>query len=240
MARKTPSKPKDGNGGKPLRDVLIAAAAVVLAALIVGLFGYLNRHAPAPEPAAEKRAEPVSDKKADTEPDHAGLLSPGTQPNPSFPLITTAPDEAIRIYLGGGCAAWTTKDFLVVLRIAAEDIITVKRWRGTVAISAKIRSLDHRIIAEIVDNEFFLNPNNYFRKERPSKSELVVYDQTGAEALRMHYLNPKAIKLKAKFGTPRGLVQFGEKGVKYDTDEDHIELNDSVFGQGNVVLSFRR
>ena len=61
---------------------------------------------------------------------------------------------------------------------------------------------DGRILAQIRNGEFFLNPNNYFRRERPDAHTLVVYDQMAKERLNIRFLNPHAIQITGIFTYP--------------------------------------
>jgi len=73
---------------------------------------------------------------------------------------------------------------------------------GGMLVNAKIFSLDGRIVADIENNEFHINPNNYFRQERPDNHRLIVYDQQGVAVLNVHYLNRKAVRILGTFLRP--------------------------------------
>lgn len=150
--------------------------------------------------------------KLNIEPEHMGLLTPAADPDPDPEMQTRLPKGALRLYLGS-CVAVSTGGPMVALKVGGEPVVSIRRDGEAISVSAKLYSKDRRIIAEIADNEFHLNPNNYFRKERPSKSELVVYDQSGAEVLRAKYLNSKAIKITGVFQSDAGFVRCDDNGI---------------------------
>jgi hypothetical protein len=78
----------------------------------------------------------------------------------------------------------------------------VSKTGDGLAVSAKVFSQDSRIVAEVVDNEFHINPNNFFRRERPDKHTLIVYDQQGREALNIRFLNPSSVRVSGIFFHP--------------------------------------
>ena len=78
-------------------------------------------------------------------------------------------------------------------------------------IASRVYSADGRIVAHVIDNEFHVNPNNYFRMERRDRHTLLVYDQRARLVLSVRYLNPLAIKLLGVFNYPGRLpVIIGE------------------------------
>lgn len=65
-------------------------------------------------------------------------------------------------------------------------------------ISAVVRSLDGRIVAKIHNNEWVLNPNNYFRRNF-DKSALEVIDEYDIPVLQIEYLTKNQMKLGGIF-----------------------------------------
>jgi hypothetical protein len=86
--------------------------------------------------------------------------------------------------------------------VRKESVLSIGKSGSGMTVSAKVFSRDGRIVAQIVDNGFFINPNNFFRRERPDKSTLVVYDQEGRQVLVVRYLNPSAVKILGIFNFP--------------------------------------
>jgi len=142
------------------------------------------------------------------EPQFSGILRPANEPSPplpSFPPQFNIPENALWLFFGG-MTAFTAYDFCRVLNVSGEDLISMRRDASGILVTAKVFSVDGRIVAEIQDNEFHLNPNNFFRRERPNKSELIVFDQQNAKVLDVKFLNSHAIKILGRFPTKRGLL----------------------------------
>lgn len=78
--------------------------------------------------------------------------------------------------------------------------LSLRRIDNELLISAKIHSLDGKIVAEIRDNEWILNPNNYFRINF-DKSALEVTDDYEIPILQVEYLDANNIKLGGIFYT---------------------------------------
>lgn len=80
---------------------------------------------------------------------------------------------------------------------------SIKRVGDGLLVSAIIHSLDGKVIAEIRNNEWRLNPNNYFHKNF-DKSALEVIDEYGIPILQVEYLDGNNIKIG-------GVLHLGEK-----------------------------
>lgn len=133
------------------------------------------------------------------EPEHSGFLLPANDPDPVNPCPGPIPPDALKIFLGNSLA-YTTDNEHVVIKAKDTPLLWVRRDSEGLAVSAKIFSArDYRIVAELDDNEFHLNPANYFRKERPDSHTLVVYDQYANEVFRVRFLNPTSMKLTGMF-----------------------------------------
>ncbi len=115
-----------------------------------------------------------------------GLLVPANDPDPPNPC-RDIPAQAMRIFLGNS-ACWTTETRHTVLQVANQPIISLRRAERGLAVSSKVFSADGRIVAELIDNRFHINPNNYFRTERPDRHSLLVYDQQARLVLSVRYL----------------------------------------------------
>ena len=69
----------------------------------------------------------------------------------------------------------------------------------------------------IEDNEFTINQNNYFKRKRPDKTTLVVYDQSNAEVLHVRYLNRSAVRVT-------GVFRYGDRVVVIDDNSARIGM----------------
>jgi hypothetical protein len=89
-----------------------------------------------------------------------------------------------------------------VLNFGGENALTVRRSNEGIALDARVYSADGRIVAEIQGNEFTINPNNYFKKKRSDKSTLIVYNQTGEEAISVRFCNLAYMIVTGTFHKP--------------------------------------
>jgi hypothetical protein len=75
---------------------------------------------------------------------------------------------------------------------------SIRKKNDELLISVIIHSLDGKVIAKIIDNEWELNPNNYFRKNF-DRSALEVIDEYDIPVLQVEYLDEKRIKIGGIF-----------------------------------------
>jgi hypothetical protein len=143
------------------------------------------------------------------ETEFTGLLSPGNEPTPPNPC-RDIPARAMLILLGNS-GSYGTSFPQTIIKIGQDRMLTINKVNDRIAVNAKLFSKDGRIIAEIKNNEFFINPNNYFRKERPDEHSLVVYDQEGIEVLNVRFINPRTIKFLGVIRHPRKTVVVSER-----------------------------
>lgn len=155
--------------------------------------------------------------KKEATPEFHGLLTPANDPDPLSPCTRDpsfiAPPEAVTIFYGSS-AAWITSPKLIVLRVKDTDLLAISRTSEGVSVSAQIYGADERIITQIIDNEFHINPNNYFRIDRTDRHTLIVYDQYNKQVLNVRFLNPRAIKVMGIFHFPDiPPISIGEQAI---------------------------
>jgi hypothetical protein len=139
-------------------------------------------------------------KKAIQETDQtSGVLVPDNKPIPANLACKEQIPAGDLILILGNSVAFTNTFPHTVIEIENQPLLVVDKQRNSITIMARFFSDDGRIVAELKGNKFFVNPNNYFRIERPSKHVLTVYDQRGNQALSVEFLNPSTIKLLGRF-----------------------------------------
>jgi hypothetical protein len=133
------------------------------------------------------------------ETEFSGLLEPANDPTPPLPRnCKKESPNAIGIFYGNS-VAFTSQNQIAIVQIAGEQLLRVERTSGGLSINAQIFSEDGRIVATIENNEFSINPNNYFRRVRPDRSTLLVYDQHNLQVLNIRYLNSNWIQVLGVF-----------------------------------------
>lgn len=110
----------------------------------------------------------------------------------------------------GNSASWGTSFPQTIIKISNDRMLTMDEVAGRIALSGKFFSRDGSIVAELKDNEFHINPNNYFRKKRPDTHSLVVFDLQGVEVLNARFINPHTMKFTGIIRHPKGTVVISE------------------------------
>ncbi|MGC1621089.1 MAG: hypothetical protein WA765_21555, partial [Candidatus Acidiferrum sp.] len=93
-----------------------------------------------------------------------------------------------------------------------EEVLVLQNTDSGLSISAVVRGPDGKLEAQIIDNEFFINPRNSFRIQRVGGSSLTVFNPQGEQILDVKFLNAHAIKILGKF--------FGLGGEQINIGED--------------------
>jgi hypothetical protein len=167
------------------------------------------------KPTSREMKKAVKDAMRETSPQLSGVILPGNKPTPHVsPCIPDIPKGSI-ILIYGDSVSYTNDFPHTVIQSGDQPLLVIGEKNGGATISGRFFSADSKIVAEIKDNHFFVNPNNYFRIERPNKHVLIVYDQQGHQALNVEYLNPSTIKLLGRFNFPDSPpVIISEKGIR--------------------------
>ncbi len=131
-----------------------------------------------------------------------GVLVPANDPAPPNPCPEGPPADAIAVYMGSSVGYTTAQQPYGVLKLDDEVIVSIVKAGDGLSLNATIRSQDKRMVATIENNEFHINPNNYFYIKRPDRHTLIVRDQQNRECLNVRFLNPTAIKVLGVFEFP--------------------------------------
>jgi len=125
------------------------------------------------------------------------------------------PPDAMRIFFGTS-EAYSTDERFIVWKIGDDDTLVLQKTEMGMSVSAKLRGPDGRLMAQIVDNEFFINTHGSFRIRRADNSSLAVYNEKDERLLSIEFVNPRVIKILGSF--------FGSNG-----DEIIITEDEAVF-----------
>jgi hypothetical protein len=138
------------------------------------------------------------------------------------------PADAMRIFFGTS-EAYSIAQRVIVWKIGSDDILILQRTETGMLVSAKIRGSDGQLIAQIVDNEFFINPHNSFQL-KAGTSSLTVYSSKGERILGIEFVNPHVITILGTF--------FGPNGEKITISEDQAVFT-SQSPRGGAVDTFK-
>jgi hypothetical protein len=133
-----------------------------------------------------------------------GSLIPANLPMPlsNCPV----PQDALAIYIGSN-VAWATSFPHTVFRSNGYDLLSLDRdMAGGIVVTAKIFDDRQNLVAEITKNRF-LASNYASHFERPDRSALIVYDHLDVPALKVQFMNDRAIEIPmAQIRAPGGRV----------------------------------
>jgi hypothetical protein len=172
--------------GAPSRALWCGVASVVFATLGIAFYieGFVLRPKTIPAPELH------------------GLLIPANDPRPILKCPFDVSEDVV-VLLGSFTLA-TKKEFTGV-EIYGQKLLSLKKTDAGITVSARVISSNNKVVAQITDNEFYVNPSQYFRMERAEDwHTLRVIDGEGAQVLYVRYMNPTTIKVLGSFYTPNG------------------------------------
>jgi hypothetical protein len=111
--------------------------------------------------------------------------------------------------------------------------VTITLKNESILISADFRSLDGKIVAQITDNEWQINPNNYFDRNY-DENGLEIIDQDGITKFQIDYTDLYNIRIGGSFISNGSLYAFfpsGQSlflGLKGRSKEELIRITDSI------------
>ncbi len=93
-------------------------------------------------------------------------------------------------------------------------VLDMDEATNTLALMMEVRSIDNRIIVKMDKSGFTVNPNNYFKMDRPDRTSLVVFDQEGRRVLNARYVNRGTFLIDGMLNIPgAGMVDIGFKNI---------------------------
>lgn len=217
---------------------IIGAVAVIIAALVSRQSG-IEQHGERNVVINQARDVEI-DQSIRTSPPEAeltGFLMPSNESDP-YHMCDQIPSDAIKVFMGSN-VAWTDKrDELTIFRLGNMDIVTVKITPRGVYLSATIFREDGRIVAKIVNNQFMINPNNYFELLRPNRHEMTILDKYAQKVLFVRYINEKTFYIEGVFqvpGKPAVIVTNDKISIK---EKGLIMRNDCFGNYFGAMFSF--
>jgi len=165
----------------------------------------------------------------------SGIITPDNKSTPNTPICQNIPSNAITLFFGNS-VAYTSTFPHTVIEVGGQPLLVINKQNKNIIISAKFFSEDGKIVAELKENKFFINPNNYFRIEKPNDHILIVYDQQGNQSLNINFLNSSVIKLLGRFYLPnRPPIIINEDWQIYGG----LQMSGNCFGENRVDIGLQ-
>jgi hypothetical protein len=151
---------------------------------------------------------------------NSGFLIPGNEqapPNQCDHVREVSPDSkdfwrampggGKRVFLYFGNSGSIATEFPhTVIGVGDKSFLSLSERSDGLAISLEAYDQQRKIMVQIVDNEFTVNPNRIFRKILSGdKHSLKVIGESNEEVLDVRFLNPSAISILTDFYLPNGV-----------------------------------
>jgi hypothetical protein len=128
---------------------------------------------------------------------------------------------------------------ITLVLVGKDHVIDLDRDAdGALILIADIKDKDGKMIVRLDKDEFRVNPNNYFSMKRKDDSTLIVFDQTGAEALNARYLNKRSFSLNAHFYSSGKLVDLSRGSPWPNVTIENMCLDLSIIRKGDKFAVF--
>lgn len=135
-----------------------------------------------------------------------GIVTPANESDPQFIDYCTPHANAIKIYFGPNLYFWDKEQKNYIVSLNDHELIKIKNTPNGLYVDATIFREDGRLVATIIDNQFTVNPNQYFILKSRDQHELRIVGKNGALLFYLRYVNEKAFLLAGTFSVSDGSV----------------------------------
>lgn len=155
-------------------------------------------------------------------PERIGVITPDNESTPKFSKSCKPSDNATKIYFGSNLFFWEDKQKFYIVSFYGNELIKIEETPQGLYINATIYREDGRLVATVVDNQFTVNPNQYFKLESRDHHELRIEGKEGTLLLYIRYLNEKSILIEGV------LAIQGKSPITIDSD--WVDSNNNHIG----------
>ena len=167
---------------------------------------------------------------------YSGIISAGSDPMIVGNTCADQHQDAPFIAYVGSVTSVISQFPKTLVEIKGKDIIRIERSNdGNIEIYLDIFDMNNKVIATIENNKFDLNQNNIFKKERPNKSSLIIYDQYKNKVLDIHYRNKREVSIAGALYYHAG-VSFVENALIFPGG-GNINLPDGLCLVGTLNIN---
>ena len=174
-----------------------------------------------------------------------GILTPNDKPTPTGPTCHIPPNRpanGVVLFFGNNSAAAYITEFpYTVIQLDDEPLLIINKQNDRITVSGKFFSRDGKIVAELLNNTFIINPNNRFRIIRPNFHKFIVLDQEHNQTLTIEFMNPSAIKIMSKYYLPYPYLHTNLRPLIIDKDSwliGNVRIRGCLVG-GQIDFHFK-
>jgi hypothetical protein len=162
-----------------LRKLVLIAICLVVITIIVDL-----------------AAPPILPTETET---HGWLLPDNTPTPPGMCKFGVSPTKEAVMFLVGGVGLWTTSDKKSdIFKFGDCTTMSATRSKNGLLFDFDLFGTDGNLTVRIQNNEFHLISGEYSYSDRnKDRSALVVYDKQGHEVMKINYINPNVVIIRA-------------------------------------------
>lgn len=136
------------------------------------------------------------------------------EPSNEQPLPPKVPAGVVSLLLGSDLQVLSRSANQRVLSRRGLPFLTIGSESGRIWISTTIADSENQTVVRIIRNEFQAFPERAFNPTQPDAHSLLVRDSTGAEVLRLRFLNPRRILISGRFVLPdAGTIVIDDQGL---------------------------
>jgi hypothetical protein len=160
-----------------------------------------------------------------------GVLIPANDPTPNNACSDWGPipSDAALLLLGDS-ASYTTAS--AGISVKGEKLLSFSRTAAGINLNVRVYSKTSKVIAQITDNELFVNPSNIFHAKRPDWSTLIISDNNGSEVLHVYFINRNAIKVMGVLATAEGPITIDEHSIQTSSGPIQMRLSRNCYPNG--------
>jgi hypothetical protein len=154
----------------------------------------------------------VERETAAKKPVYFGFLEPSNEE----PLPPTIPDGVVSLMLGKDLQILSRSTNQRVFDRQGQPFLTIGSEDGKIWISTIIADSQNQTVVKIIKNEFQAFPEHAFNPVQPDSHSLWVRDSTGAEVLKLRFLNPRRILIYGRFVLPDSRkIIIDDEGIRF-------------------------
>jgi hypothetical protein len=166
-----------------------------------------------------------------------GVITPSNEPNIQSNSHCVIPANVAKLYLGSNVFYWEHAQKSIAVLFYGQNLITINIKPEGLSINATIYREDGRLVAQITDNKFVINPNQYFQLRSRDQHELRVEGKDSTLLLYVRYLNEKTFLFEGILAVPGKRALTVTQNYISDDQNDHFSNNCYLNSDLNHIIN---